>query len=155
MSSPPPARRRFAPVLETPFMKKFLVATATSVALVAAPIAIGGSVASAAPYAGTVKTKAAAKAPKTIAKKKAGHVTVRVTAAGNAQPKGRVTIRIVRKPQGATKPITQSFRYGGTAVKRSLKAIKRPGRYVITVSFKPAKDSVFKASTTKVVVRKR
>lgn len=135
-------------------MKKFLVTTVTSFALIATPAIVGGSTAAAAPYEGTVTTTpTAAPVQQVVPRNRLIRARYRLATAGNGQPTGRVYIRVKNLRTGKTF-VTSRFYIGGTRTWKFKRAQAR-GNYRITFTYAPPDGSVYKLSRTRVVIRKR
>lgn len=118
-----------------------LLATAlVGAGLVAVPASAG-----AAPYPGSVRTTTIATGP---AKFKQGHrpkTTAKVSAAGNARPVGQLKVRYQRKQGGFT--ATKTVKYKGKKVSFRGPKLKKRGKYVVRVQYRPKSDSVWTKST--------
>ena len=126
------------------FASLIAAAAMTLTMLVATPI-----VANAAPYPGTVATKASYAVKGSVKRNRPVTAAYRVTARGNARPVGTVTVRIYKVVNGRFKFIKSiSQRYVGSAIKRVSLGKFKKGKYATLMSFKPAKGSVYKASSS-------
>jgi hypothetical protein len=132
-------------------MKKLIASLFTALCMTVGLVAVsGGAPANAAPYPGTVKTTTVVKAP---AKVKHSHKDVKikpVVRAGSTSPKGTVTMT-VKLGHKVIKKITRTYKAGRYFTVK----LAKKGKYTVTVVFTPAKNSVWKKSTTHDVVRAR
>ena len=116
-------------------MRKFLGALVVAVMMAASLVAFSGSPAQAAcPYTGCIRTSTHATAPAKVHKGDRARVKVRVTARGNAHPKGRVMIKITRRGGGYS--FVDVAPYSGGTLTFKSGHLKKKGKYIVTVFFK-------------------
>lgn len=126
------------------FASLIAAAAMTLTMLVATPIA-----ANAATYPGTVATKSSYAVQGSVKRNRAVKASYRVTARGNARPVGTVTVRVYKIVNGRFKFIKSiSQRYVGSAAKRIALGKFKKGKYATLMSFKAAKGSVYKNSSS-------
>ncbi|WP_134768416.1 Ig-like domain repeat protein [Nocardioides sp. 1609] len=128
-------------------MKKLIVGLLFSVLLGSGLVAFSGSTASAVdcPYTGCVKTSTQVNATSPAARNLRVRATVRT--AGDARPKGQVKITVTGP--GKTRSATRDARSASTVTFSGLK----PGRYRVTATYVPAKNSIYKRSQDSTTVR--
>ena len=126
-------------------MKRMIIAAPASVALVAGLVAGPSPLATAAPYPGTVDTNTSVSAPASVDRGDSARITVRVSSAGDARPKGTVTVTVKRKKGGYTFSDTKSYRGGKIAFRTG--ALNKRGAYVVRAKFDAKPQSVFKDSS--------
>ncbi|WP_137293534.1 hypothetical protein [Nocardioides dongxiaopingii] len=128
-------------------MKKLIVALLFSVLMGSGLVAFSGTTASAVdcPYTGCVKTSTQVSATSPAPRKLRARAVVRT--AGDARPKGQVTITV--KGKGKTRSATRNARTPSTVTFNGLK----PGKYRVIAKFVPAKNSIFKPSQDQTTVR--
>jgi hypothetical protein len=120
-------------------VKKLQTTAIALVAAVALFVGVGGYAESAqAAYPNTVRTTSSISAPSKVKANKSFNVNVRVKAGNTRVTSGKVRVTFNGKVQQRT--------VKGGLVSFRLKAPKRTGKKTIKVAFRPAGDSVFKAS---------
>ena len=113
--------------------------------IVAAALALGSiTVAVADPYPGTVGTVADADGARKVHRGKKPTTKVRVRAAGNAKPVGRLKVTYSRVDGGFR--ATKTVKYSGKSVSFKGPRVKKRGKYKVLVRFDPKPESVFKKS---------
>ncbi|MDP9821812.1 hypothetical protein [Nocardioides massiliensis] len=123
-------------------MKKTFVAAATSAVLIASPVALTMSSASANPYAGSVPTAGQAKVPaKPVAKRKPVRVNFRIATGGNGKAAAKVFMTIRHRGTGRIWIISRNYR-GGVAKWQFGRNLPR-GRYVMKMEYFTPNGSVF------------
>ncbi|GAB2779679.1 hypothetical protein GCM10027020_36460 [Nocardioides salsibiostraticola] len=127
-------------------MKKFLAGVITAFMMASGLVAFTGSSASAArcPYTGCIKTATTTSGPFNVPNRTFARIKIRIAAAGNAKPSGKLII-VVRK-QGKGKIRVKTTRYNGTPkVIRSGKLFGK-GKYKIIVKYRPGPNDPYKRS---------
>ncbi|MBI2242463.1 MAG: hypothetical protein HYU55_00360 [Nocardioides sp.] len=122
-------------------MKKLLAVLVGGLMMAAGLVAVSTTTSSAAPYPGTVATNCNVNV-RHATTRSGTRIAVWVTAAGNGQPKGRVTVNVDRRKGGDSASDSGWFNGGRTIMKMGR---LRPGVYDGNFHFnsRPAK-SVFK-----------
>lgn len=132
-------------------MKKFATLIATSALAFAGLVVAPGASVAAEPYPQTVATKCSVRTNTPVRKGRAIRARVRWTSAGNAQPAGKVRVRLVRKRDG--KVIRSRIRtFSGNPMVFKFKRV-RVGRYAVKVRTITASTSVFKGCSARAGVR--
>ena len=122
-------------------MKKYFAGLLATLMMVAGLVAFSGGNATAAPYAGTVKTFTRIDAPNKVKRTHSARIGVRVTSDGNREPKGRVTITVTRSRSGYH--FKDSVAYRGDKVYFRTTKLRKLGKYVVRVKFDRKPGSVF------------
>jgi Tol biopolymer transport system component len=125
-------------------MKKLVLGLLATFLVAGGLVGFSGAAAQAGPYTGTVKTSTICKAGN-VRVGQTNVVRVRVDpAAGNAEPRGKVTIRITRKLGGYRFVDTKNYN-GRTIAFRSSRLTKK-GKYTVTCKFDRRANSVWRDS---------
>jgi hypothetical protein len=115
-------------------MRRLLSAILASILITAGLVALLGSPAEAAcPYTGCIDTDTHIDAPDTVRQGSRARIDVLVTADGNVEPKGQVTVE-VRRSNGDFWWI-DSEKYRGDEVRFTTPQLTKKGKYVIEARF--------------------
>jgi hypothetical protein len=126
-------------------MQKFIASLIAALMMVAGLVAFTQSSATAAcPYTGCVETYTKIKAPDTVKRGDRLTFRVNVTTAGNGEPKGRVTVRVVSRDGDYR--FNDSAKFTGDAVKFTTTRLDERGKYIIKAVFDRKAGSGFKDS---------
>jgi hypothetical protein len=126
-------------------VQKLIASLISAFLMVAGLVAFTQSSATAAcPYTGCVGTYTRIKAPDTVKRGDRLNFRVNVTTAGNGEPKGRVTIRVVRSDGDYR--FTDSKKFTGDAVKFTTTQLPKRGKYIIRAVFDRKAGSGFRDS---------
>ncbi|WP_143016166.1 hypothetical protein [Nocardioides szechwanensis] len=106
-------------------------------------VGVSGTAATAGPYTGTVPTSTVCKA-QNVERGDNGRIAVRIVADGNAEPRGNVTVRVV-KNVGDFRYINTKDYDGGVIIFKTPDLDKR-GKYQVTCRFDRKPNSVWKDS---------
>lgn len=100
------------------------------------------------PYPGSCKTESHYYTQSSVKKGKPASAVFNVTSQGNAKPKGTVTVKVYYVKNGTyTLVRTVSKNYTGTHYQHvNLGSFSKTGLYATTMSFTPAKGSVYQSS---------
>jgi hypothetical protein len=127
-------------------MRKILGALLAALMLAASLVAFAGSPAQAAcPYTGCIATNTKVNAPGVVMKGHSARITVKVFAAGNASPKGRVTLKVQRRAGGFT--FVDSKNYSGGKISFNTGRLWIKGKYIATAIFKKKAGSRWNSSS--------
>jgi hypothetical protein len=124
-------------------MKKTMTALMATLFASAGLVGFTGTAAEAGPYTGTVDTSTVCKA-QNVERGDNGRIAVRIVANGNAEPKGNVTVRVV-KNVGDFRYINTKDYDGGVIIFKTPDLNKR-GKYQVTCRFDRKANSVWKDS---------
>ncbi len=127
-------------------MRKMLSVLFAAVLISAGLAAFVGSPAQAAcPYTGCIDTNTKISAPDSVKVGKTAKIGVRVTSAGNAEPKGRVTVKVQRRNGGYS--FIDSKKYSGGKVTFKATNLRPKGKYLVTAIFKKKDGSRWNSSS--------
>ncbi len=127
-------------------MKKIFAIMITAFMMSSGLVAFTGSSAQAArcPYTGCINTATTTSGPYGVKNGRSTRVKVRVAAAGNARPNGKLII-VVRK-QGKGKIRTKTSVYRGTPTVVNTGRLFGKGNYKVIVKYKPGPTDPFRKS---------
>jgi hypothetical protein len=122
------------------------IACITAALLICAGLVAGSTTAAQAdPYPGTVRTSTAISGKTVIKLGKRAVVKVRVSAAGNPRPRGKVKLTVDPQRGGVTFSLTKA--YVGNRVTFRTPTLMKRGAYTLTAKYIPPSGSVFKPSS--------
>lgn len=124
-------------------MKKTMTALMATLFASAGLVGFSSTAAEAGPYTGTVDTSTVCKA-QNVERGDNGRIAVRIVADGNADPRGKVTVRVV-KNVGDFRYINTKDYDGGVIIFKTQDLNKR-GKYQVTCRFDRKFNSVWKDS---------
>lgn len=138
-------------------MTKFYSTLIAAVMMAAGLVAFGTSPANAAcPYSGCIPTSTVINAPHRVHKGDRAKICIHVGTDGNGQPKGRVTITVVRGKGGFE--FTDSKKYDDSKECFKTPKLRKKGNYIIKARFDKKPGSRWKDSDNRAefrVVRRR